>query len=53
MDDEDAILMIGKELLKMAQSIVECSAVMKEMAEFVEELNVRVCALEAFHERKQ
>lgn len=53
MEDEDMFLMISREMLRMAEAAKQCADVMKEMAEFVEEMNVRVCALEAFHERKQ
>lgn len=53
MEDEDMFVMISREMLRMAEAANQCAAVMREMAEFMEEMNVRVCALEAFHERKQ
>jgi len=53
MEDEDIFVMMSSEMLRMSESLCQSAQVMKEMAEFVEEMNVRVCALEAFHERKE
>lgn len=53
MENEDRFFMVSREMLQLSESILQCSAVMKEIAEFIEEMNVRVCALEAFHERKE
>ncbi len=53
MEDEDMFFMMSREMLRMSEALCQSAQTMKEMAEFVEEMNVRVCALEAFHERKE